>query len=59
MTWENYASHWTIDHIKPIAAFDVNDELEVKKINHYTNLQPLLVKENLAKSSKFNGLTYR
>jgi hypothetical protein len=51
MSWENYGSLWSIDHIRPIASFDINNETERKIINHWTNLQPLLNKDNLSKGS--------
>jgi hypothetical protein len=53
MTRENYGSRgWTIDHIKPVASFNLNDPEEQKKCNHYTNLQPLWWWENLSKGNK-------
>lgn len=42
---------WHIDHIKPVASFDLSDPEEVKKINHYTNLQPMWADENIKKGS--------
>ena len=43
-----------IDHIKPISKFNLDDEDEFLKCSHYTNMQPLLVKDNLQKSNKWN-----
>lgn len=50
MTWENYGTYWHVDHIIPCAAFDHNKPGEVAQCWHWTNLQPLEAKANLAKS---------
>ncbi len=55
MTWENYGTHWHIDHIRPCASFDLRNETEQWQCFHYTNLQPLTAEENWAKNSHFNG----
>ncbi len=53
MSWENHGSRgWHIDHIKPIASFNLTDPEEQKKCFHYTNLQPLWAEENIKKGSK-------
>ena len=49
MNWDNIH----IDHIKPVSAFDINDEEEFLKCCHYTNMQPLLADDNLYKSCKW------
>ena len=49
MTWENIH----IDHIKPVSRFNLDIEEEFNKCCHYTNLQPLLAKDNLNKSNKW------
>lgn len=43
-----------LDHIKPISSFNLDDENELQQCCHYTNFQPLLVKDNLNKSNKWN-----
>ena len=52
MTWEN-RSLWHVDHKIPIAsASSVED---VKRLNHFTNLQPLWKEDNLAKGAKITA----
>ena len=52
MTWENYGPFWHVDHIRPWASFDLSDPSQQKLCFHWTNLQPLLATENLAKGVK-------
>jgi len=42
-----------IDHIKPISKFYLDEEDEFLKCCNYKNLQPLLIKDNLEKNSKW------
>jgi len=49
MTWDNIH----IDHIKPVSKFNLDIEEEFNKCCHYTNLQPLLAKDNLIKHNKW------
>jgi len=53
MTWDNWTTDgWHIDHIKPLASFDLTDRKQLLEACHYTNLQPLWAKDNLIKSDK-------
>jgi len=53
MSWDNYGKYgWHIDHMKPLAAFDLTDLEQFKQACHYTNLQPLWARDNLEKGSK-------
>ena len=49
MTWDNIH----IDHIKPVSRFNLDIDEEFNKCCHYTNLQPLLAKDNLNKHNKW------
>jgi len=52
MSWDNYGLYgWHIDHIKPLASFDLTDRNQFLQACHYTNLQPMWAKDNLIKGS--------
>jgi hypothetical protein len=49
MTFDNYGMKgWHLDHIIPLSS--ANNEDEIIKLCHFTNLQPLWWYENLKKS---------
>jgi hypothetical protein len=52
MNWENYGKIWSIDHIFPLSLVDWDDKEMVEMVCNYTNLQPLLIEENIRKSNK-------
>tara|TARA_B110000967_G_scaffold95356_1_gene97974 strand:+ start:116 stop:781 length:666 start_codon:yes stop_codon:yes gene_type:complete len=52
MTWRNYGD-WHIDHIIPLGSANTEDRL--KKLCHYSNLQPLWAVDNIIKSAKIDG----
>lgn len=52
MNWGNWGEVWHVDHIMPCASFDHSIHSQVLQCWHYSNLQPLEVKDNLMKSSK-------
>jgi len=51
MSLENYGK-WHLDHIIPLAT--AKTELDIIRLNHHTNFQPLWAKDNLMKHSKLN-----
>jgi hypothetical protein len=52
MTWSNYGQ-WHVDHIIPIAAFDLHCPAQQWFCFNYRNLQPLWAEDNLIKSAKY------
>jgi hypothetical protein len=53
MTWDNWSNDgWHLDHIIPVAFFDLTDIEQQKRCFHYTNLQPLWAEENRKKHDK-------
>jgi hypothetical protein len=50
MTWDNQGE-WHIDHIKPLASFDLTDREQFLEACHYSNLQPLWAEDNLKKGA--------
>lgn len=58
MRWDNYgrgSDKWCVDHIRPIASFDMNDPAQQEAAMHFTNLAPLWFKDNCSKSSFYEG----
>ena len=49
MNWLNIE----LDHIRPLS-FDLRDIKQLKQAAHYTNIQPLLAKDNLSKRDRFH-----
>lgn len=51
MTFENHGQLWNLDHVVPIAKFDlIGNEDEICKCFHWTNFQPLHSRANLSKN---------
>lgn len=51
INYSNYGS-WSIDHIVPVSAYQLDDPVHCMAMCHYSNLQPLWGHENLLKGNK-------
>lgn len=51
MSWENYGQ-WHLDHIKPLASFDLSDDSHVLQACNYRNIQPLWALDNIRKGAR-------
>lgn len=59
MTRENRGNNgWHVDHIISCALYNFNSEEEQKCCYHYSNLQPLWARDNMAKGKKLSRETY-
>jgi hypothetical protein len=54
MTWENYGSYWSIDHIIPVSKFDLTKDDEKFKCWNWSNMMPVTVKFNSVKKEKID-----
>src|ERR1043165_6157776 len=58
MTKENYGTIWHIDHVLPLASFNLLDEDELQKAMIWINLRPLTPFKNMEKSNKIDRWLY-
>lgn len=54
MSWDSYGVTWEVDHILPLANYQLSDRGTYRRLAHYTNLQPLWIDQNRRKSNKEN-----
>lgn len=50
MSWDNYGQ-WHLDHIRPLANFDLTKTSELEIACNYKNIQPMWAIDNLVKGS--------
>lgn len=53
MNWDNYGE-WQLDHIEPLAKYNLENNKELKEVCHYTNLQPLWEADHHIKTAEDN-----
>ncbi len=52
-TWANYGDAWEVDHHFPLSKMrDYNDKYEKKRVNNFTNLWPMIPKDNRDKGNR-------
>lgn len=51
MSWDNYGSYWSIDHIKPCCSFDLEVPENQRICFNWANCRPLPVAENSRKGN--------
>lgn len=54
MAWDNHGV-WELDHIIPLAKWDLTNPQHIKRANHFTNLQPLWKRDNREKGARLIG----
>lgn len=56
MSWHNRGighSCWHLDHVKPLASFDLTDQTQLAAACHFSNYQPLWSSDNIRKGNSF------
>ena len=59
MTPERNWKNIEIDHVRPISAFDLSDDEQLKEALNWRNTQPLLKEIHQKEGNKYNFLDYR
>ena len=66
MNWDNMGRDdgeggrgWEVDHRRPCASFDFNDEEQKYMCFHWTNLQPMWGEKNNKKKAHYDPKTFR
>lgn len=54
ISWETYGKVWVLDHVIPIAFFNLDNEIERSRCFNWYNLRPLYTRDNLIKSSNID-----
>lgn len=58
MSWDNYCDVWIIDHLVPLALFDLSNENDLRICWHYKNLVPIFRDDNLRKGVDVSLATF-
>ncbi len=52
MCFGNYGDYWNLDHVMPLSKFDLTDPQQFIIANNWTNIRPVITKDNEIKSCK-------
>lgn len=55
MNWSNYGTYWVVDHVIPIASFQIQNPDHLRNAFHYSNCRPLVDEDNSAKNDSMPG----
>lgn len=58
-SWDDIGGAWHLDHVRPIASFDLRDSSQMQQCFHYSNFRPMEAAKNIRKSSVWNGWKWR
>ncbi len=56
MTWDNYGTHWNLDHVTPVSSFDLTKEEDVLVCFQWSNTVPEIAKKNYEKFNKIDTI---
>lgn len=56
MNWDNYGSHWQIDHVTPCTSYDLTDKKQQLQCFHWTNTSPVFKHYNLSKGAQIKPI---
>ena len=56
MSWDNYGTYWTVDHVLPLQQFDLKDKAQQAIAFNWKNLQPSI--DNFVKSDNIRVYEY-
>jgi len=54
MSFSNYGTYWTIDHVDPVSNYDLTNSDDITLCFYWMNLRPLLKLDNQKKTNKIN-----
>jgi hypothetical protein len=59
MDWSNWGQDWEIDHVRPVASFDLRDPEQQRAAFHYSNTRPMRSTVNRCKGAVHGGRRWK